>query len=148
MSETIDLGGQWTGVYFYPVESRFNPLDDRAPTSFLAELTDAGGIVAGTTLEEDTFDANSSMPLKASVQGSHDGVRLTFVKVTEAKQGFVKPIHYEGEVSADGNTIKGRWFVPGCSSGTFRMQRRTGREAAQDFAWAEPWTLDRRQSAT
>lgn len=124
MARRIDLSGRWTGVYFYPVDPELNPDDDLPPTPFTAELTDAGGLVTGTTLEPDVLGPPGSPPIPAILQGRHDGGRLIFTKFPEGG-GHVDPIDYDGDISPDGELIDGRWTIPGEWSGVFRMQRRS-----------------------
>ena len=136
MSEaTHDLTGRWTGVYFYPVDPVQNPFDDCPPTPFVAELRDAEGVVTGTTSEPDVMYGNADIP--SVIDGSHDGSTLRFAKFSDAREGFEEAIHYEGAISNDGQTIQGRWSIPGWWSGEFRMQRQSGAAAIREAEAAD-----------
>ena len=121
MEDGVDLSGRWSGVYFYPV-SGANRDDTWPPTPFTALLTDVAGRVAGTTTEPDMLAGPDAPPVSAVVEGRHAAGELTFVKITDAPRQH--PIHYSGVIAANGDSISGRWTIPGSWSGTFRMQRR------------------------
>ena len=117
-----DLSGRWTGVYFYPVDAEFNPNDDLPPTPFEAQLRDAGGEVSGSTLEPDALGSVGASPIPARIEGHHFDRQLVFTKFPDGG-GQLHSIDYVGSISADGNSIAGRWVIHGDWSGTFRMQR-------------------------
>jgi hypothetical protein len=119
----VDLTGRWTGIYFYPAASIYNPFDSFPPTPFDAELTQVGARVSGRTLEPDVLGGAAAPDIPAVLEGHFvDGV-LVFTKFSEGG-GHVDPILYEGVVSGDGNEIAGTWTIKDDWSGSFRMQRR------------------------
>ena len=117
----IDLTGRWTGVYFYPVHPEWNPEDDLPPVPFTAELQDAAGLVTGTTLEPDDFEPDAR-PIPATLEGHHFDDELIFTKFPDGG-GQIHSIDYIGTISADANSVGGRWIIHGEWSGTFQMQR-------------------------
>jgi hypothetical protein len=118
-----DLTGRWTGVYFYPVHPEWNPDDDLPPTPFTAELFDAAGLVTGSTEEPDVFGEPDAPPIPATLEGHHFDGELTFTKFPDGG-GQIHSIDYIGTISADGNSVAGRWIIHGEWSGTFQMQRK------------------------
>lgn len=120
--KSADLSGRWTGVYFYPVDAEFNPFDDLPPTPFEAQLHDAGGDVTGSTLEPDALGPAGALPIPARLEGHHFDGQLVFTKFPNGG-GQTHTIDYVGAISADGNSISGRWVIHGDWSGPFQMQR-------------------------
>ncbi|WP_420479360.1 hypothetical protein [Brevundimonas sp. FT23028] len=136
MAGQVDLTGRWTGVYFYPHDPVSNPDDDLPPTPFVAELSDTGGAVTGTTIEPDTLGGADQPDIPAIVDGHHDGAVLTFTKFSEGG-GHDDPIDYTGQILDDGDTIVGSWSIYGDWSGTFRMQRRAVSESVAETVGAQ-----------
>lgn len=136
MADRIDLSGRWTGVYFYPIHEEANPDDDLPPTPFTAELEDRDGHVTGATVEPDLFGPPGAPPIPANLEGDHHGDRLTFTKFPDGG-GQIHTIDYDGNISADGESISGTWIIHGEWSGTFRMQRRTVDDLATTETTAE-----------
>lgn len=126
-----DLTGQWTGVYFYPIDAEINPFDTLPPTPFDAEIVDRAGDLTGDITEPDTMGPEPTVRLKASMTGSHLNGDVAFTKhpasAGEQFNDFEVPesIEYLGTLSPDGNSITGHWHVLGDWSGAFRMQRKT-----------------------
>lgn len=135
MSNAVDLSGRWTGVYFYPHDPDWNANDNMPATPFTAELTDTSGVVIGTTIEPDLLFSDG-VDVRAVLEGRHDGARLTFTKTPDGRDRD-HVILYDGEISADGQSISGRWTIPGSWSGDFRMQRRSVSEAVADSMGAQ-----------
>lgn len=135
MTGTVDLTGRWTGVYFYPHDPDWNANDNMPATPFTAELTDAAGVVVGQTLEPDLLFSDG-VDIRAVLEGRHDGLRLTFTKTPDARDRD-HVILYDGEISADGDSISGRWTIPGDWSGDFSMQRRSVSEAVSEEVTAQ-----------
>lgn len=71
------------------------------------------------------------------IDGVHDGSALRFAKFSQAAEGFEEAIHYEGAISVDGLSIDGRWSIPGCWSGAFRMERQSGAAAYRQTTAAD-----------
>ena len=120
---TIDLTGRWTGVYFYPHDHPWNANDTLPATPFTAELSDIDGKVTGSTVEPDMLGPRGAPPIPATLKGAHHRGQLVFTKFPRGG-GQTHTIDYEGAISEDGDTIEGRWVIPGAWSGTFRMSRR------------------------
>lgn len=118
----VDLTGRWTGVYFYPVDAEFNPDDALPPTPFEAQLHDVGGQVTGSTLEPDNLGPAGAPSIPARLEGHHFDGQLVFTKFPNGG-GQTHTIDYVGAISADGNSISGRWVIHGDWSGPFQMQR-------------------------
>lgn len=135
MSNAVDLSGRWTGVYFYPHDPDWNANDNMPATPFTAELTDMAGVVISTTMEPDLLFSDG-VDVRAVLEGRHDGIRLTFTKTPDGRDRD-HVILYDGEISADGQSISGRWTIPGSWSGDFRMQRRSVSEAVADIMGAQ-----------
>ncbi|HWW10881.1 MAG TPA: hypothetical protein VN018_00085 [Brevundimonas sp.] len=135
MAGVVDLTGRWTGVYFYPHDPAWNANDNMPATPFTAELTDTAGSVIGKTVEPDLLFADGP-DVRAVLEGRHDGLRLTFTKTPDGRDRD-HVILYDGEISADGDSVSGRWTIPGSWSGDFRMQRRTVSEAASEEMGAQ-----------
>lgn len=69
------------------------------------------------------IDNPGGAPVTAIIDGVCIGRRLTFTKYPD-DLGMAGAIDYDGEVSADGQSISGSWTIPGDWSGVFQMQRR------------------------
>ena len=113
------LSGSWQGVYRYSWGQT---------VSFLAQLTDSGGVLAGDTVEP----KGAGFAFRtATLAGERRGTRIRFTKVyCQPSLGHRWPVHYSGLLSDDGNTILGRWLVQGVM-GTFGMHRDTAAEEEQ-----------------
>lgn len=79
--------------------------------------------MSGRTLEPDVLGGAGAPDIPAVLEGHFDDAVLVFTKFSEGG-GHIDPIHYEGQVSGDGNEIAGTWTIKVDWSGTFRMQRR------------------------
>lgn len=135
MAGQVDLTGRWTGVYFYPHDPDWNANDNMPATPFSAELTDTAGTIIGMTLEPDLLFADG-VDIRGMLEGRHDSARVTFTKTPDGRDRDHE-ILYDGEISADGHSISGRWTIPGDWSGEFRMQRRSVSEAVSDTVGAQ-----------
>ena len=113
--DRLNLTGMWDGTYVYPGFA--------GPTTpFVANLTDSGGSLTGTTLEPNThgfFDAPDE--LEATVAGARSERAVDFTK-TYCGGPIEDPIDYVGQLSEDGNLITGVWSVLDMD-GTFEMRR-------------------------
>jgi len=116
----IDLTGRWTGIYFYPVDDRYNANDNLPATPFTADLTEAAGQITGATLET-AVGGGIGRQIAGVVEGLHAGDELTFTKYPDNSDHVIR---YTGSVSADGDSISGVWSIPDSWSGAFRMQRK------------------------
>ncbi|WP_436357174.1 hypothetical protein [Brevundimonas sp. CEF1] len=87
-----------------------------------AQLHDVGGEVTGSTLEPDNLGPIGAPPIPARLEGHHFDSQLVFTKFPNGG-GQTHTIDYVGSISADGNSIAGRWVIHGDWSGPFQMQR-------------------------
>lgn len=127
---TLSLSGAWTGVYDY---------DDpgRDAVSFVASLTDIAGVIWGETSEPNSFSPIPDTDLVASVSGLRTGREVTFSKEYQASvQGGEDVVFYAGQVSENGQRIKGTWRIrfPFEIGGPFVMDRADGAVAARQRA--------------
>lgn len=123
---SLSLSGTWTGVYDYD-----DPAHD--PVSFNADLMDIAGVLWGETSEPNTFSPIAAKHLIASVSGLRTGREVTFTKEYQAiVQGGEEVVFYAGQVTEDGQRIKGTWRIrfPHEISGPFVMNRTDGAEVA------------------
>ena len=68
--------------------------------------------------------------LSAFISGMRHGRSVSFVKSYDALSKTRSVVHYDGQLSGDGNEITGTWHIPGNWSGTFIMVR--SRKASGD----------------
>ena len=111
--------GDWQGLYSY---SRPN----RRPVSFAATFAESGSWLTGATQETGEIGEARGKTITATLQGRRSGASVTFLKTYDAAHRGYDAVAYEGEVSADGAEIAGRWVIAGNGSGTFLMIRRPG----------------------
>ena len=125
MGDDKDLSGFWIGAYHYPIAAK--------PVAFNAVIEDDMGLFTGEICENVTFCRPSEMLLFASIFGNLNHHHVHFEKVYEsgAAAGYGKVL-YTGDLAADGNSIQGRWTIPGDWSGRFVMERTKG--AVSDLA--------------
>ncbi|MFL4468767.1 hypothetical protein ACERZ8_02340 [Tateyamaria armeniaca] len=125
---SLSLSGAWTGVYDYD-----NPGQDAV--SFVATLTDIAGVIWGETSEPNSFSPIPDKDLVASISGLRTGREVTFSKEYQASvQGGEEVVFYAGQVSEDGQRIKGTWRIqfPFEVGGPFVMDRADGRTAVKE----------------
>jgi hypothetical protein len=116
--QPLDLSGVWQGVYSYPGR--------RDPVAFVATLDESQSWLTGATEETgDTGDARG-VTISATLQGRRTGSAVTWLKLYDRASRVYDAVHYEGDVSADGREIHGRWTISGSWSGTFLMIRAGG----------------------
>ena len=113
-----DLSGPWDGLYSYP--------RTLAPVSFVADLKETGGWLTGTTGEAAASGSATGQNLSATLQGRRSGSFVKFLKLYDGSVPGFDSVAYEGNVSADGTEIDGRWTAIGNWSGTFLMIRSQG----------------------
>jgi len=121
-SITLDISGEWDGVYAYGERLRNVP-----PARFGASFTvtdPAGGFVGAIT------DADGIG--EAGVAGAVEGRVVRFVKTYRwSRFARTSPIHYEGTFEGEGRAAQGTWqinsrlfgLIPLHSEGVWRMQR-------------------------
>jgi hypothetical protein len=113
-----DLSGAWDGLYSYP--------RTLAPVAFVAALNETAGWLTGTTEESAASRSTSGQTLTATLQGRRSGMFVKFLKLYDASVPGYDGVAYEGNISADGTEIEGRWTARGDWSGTFLMIRSRG----------------------
>jgi hypothetical protein len=115
MSDKFDVSGDWTGVFNYP--------RDYPPVAFKAALSEGGGWITGTVEEGSAKELGPPRRLGASIQGRRLGAAVIWLKLYDEASAQHDAVAYEGELSADGEEISGRWSIPDSWSGTFLMVR-------------------------
>jgi hypothetical protein len=110
-----DLSGTWDGLYSYP--------STLAPVAFVAAVNETAGWFTGRTEEVGRSRFTSGRTLTATLQGRRSGVLVKFLKLYDASVPGYDSVAYEGNISADGTEIGGRWTALGNWSGTFLMIR-------------------------
>jgi hypothetical protein len=113
-----DLSGFWDGLYSYPRVL--------APVSFVADLKETGEWLTGATRETAASGSATGQNLSATLQGRRSGSSVKFLKLYDGSVPGFDSVAYEGNVSADGTEIDGRWTAIGNWSGTFLMIRSQG----------------------
>jgi hypothetical protein len=114
LSGKLDLSGEWTGIYNYPIAL--------PPVAFEAAIQESAGRISGTTSELSSFGPQRR--LDAVIDGTRDGQAVAFIKMYEDTQGQYDVVHYSGTLDPEGDEIGGHWTVSGMS-GTFLMIRRS-----------------------
>lgn len=113
MSGEADVSGVWDGSYSYGGSVR--------PYRFRAEMSDHGGRISGVI--EEAGDPAFRGPMSATLSGSRDGRQVRFTKIYDSHDEWLEPIAYDGELSAEGDEIAGRWTIGVGMSGPFVMVR-------------------------
>ena len=115
-----DMSGLWMGSYSYP--------DDLEPTTFFWARIDEDGVSFTGRTEEYDMTLGS---IGASVNGSCSGSQVGFTKVYDstAYSGFDPPVHYQGTISSDSETVTGVWRLQGLT-GSFQMRRKPRAQAS------------------
>lgn len=122
----VNLSGEWHGIFNYPAAG--------PPTEFTATLSDAGGVLTGSTVEPSLYGAT----ITARVDGRRQGSAVTFMKLYDHDGGGTyDAVAYQGSVDPEGVEITGRWTIPGNWSGSFIMVREKGADAAADAEAAD-----------
>lgn len=116
-----DLSGLWTGFYAYDLT------DDAVP--FTAWLSEDGGTITGSVLEEDITSAGLETECESEIIGERRGLDVRFTKIEmAAPDGVLRLLRYQGDTDPDCCIVSGVWFFddPADSSGTFMMTRISG----------------------
>jgi hypothetical protein len=124
-----DLGGAWSGLYFYPGYGE--------PISFAAILIDAGTYFSGSCHEYEAIVSPTRTLLHATVRGRRAGTAVSFTKTYDGSGGWNHSVNYEGTLNAAATEIEGRWNVDGLV-GTFLMTRAGAVEEAEIRKAVEP----------
>lgn len=94
--------GSWRGQYYYAGDSNAN--------GFEAVFVDIKGVVEGNILDDGRLG-------EAVVGGSFSYPELRFTKVY--RQAGTHAVRYIGTMSENGKVIRGRWVIPGATTGTW-----------------------------
>ncbi|MEM1195686.1 MAG: hypothetical protein AAGH57_06245 [Pseudomonadota bacterium] len=116
MPDSLNLTGQWDGVFTYP--------RDYAPTTpFVAEIKEESGAFSGSTIEPDLY---KNSPANARLAGHRSGRSVDFTKTyLRNEDGYENPVDYVGQLSEDGLRITGVWSLRDWN-GEFEMTREAG----------------------
>ena len=127
-SDPLDLSGEWTGIYNYPVAV--------PPVAFEAVLQDSAGQISGSTTELASTSFGRDQRLDAVIDGRREGRDVQFIKMYEQADAEYDVVHYSGAVDPDGDEIAGTWLLHGLS-GTFLMIRRPRKTEAAEIETEE-----------
>jgi len=121
-AQSPSLSGTWKGRYFYN--------ENRTAVDFTLDLDGANGRCIGHVKEINTFGEKSAPYLYAAVScptaAIPPGGEFRFHKQYDGTGGVSHGVDYDGVVSADGNTITGKWTIitaTSRSTGQFSMTR-------------------------
>ena len=121
-AQSPSLSGTWKGRYFYN--------NNRTAVDFTLDLDGANGRCIGHVKEINTFGEKSAPSLYANVScptaAIPPGGEFRFHKQYDGTGGVSHGVDYDGVVSADGNTIAGKWTIITAKSratGQFSMTR-------------------------
>lgn len=120
LAEEVRLSGRWEGTYSYPEGV---PVE---PVKFDLIMVHEEAKVEGTIKEPNTFGPRNLEPwLHADFKGTFDEKtgKLTYTKTYDGTAGVSHDVEYIGTVSKDGQTVEGKWTLPGLS-GTFTLKRK------------------------
>ena len=108
-----DMSGRWTGVYTEAGrDTRFELVLEHG----------AGGVITGRVTEQDIYGISGG-GLRAEISGEAlPGGAVRFTKTYPAGSAAMRPVIYEGRLSADGRTLAGSWDT-GALHGPFHMTR-------------------------
>jgi hypothetical protein len=119
--EPVKMGGTWKGTYTYP-DYLLEKVPD--PVDFTFHLEDSPQGLSGKSREPNTFGEKSAPELKADLTGySSPSGQFHIYKKMDGTGGVTHTIEYDGQLSEDGRSAAGQWFIPGAWSGKFRMER-------------------------
>ncbi|XGV99717.1 MAG: hypothetical protein ACAF41_12365 [Leptolyngbya sp. BL-A-14] len=99
-----DLSGTWLGTYWQRGK----------PTRFEATLVQGGNTLTGNTLDDSYLG-------EACLSGSVIGRQVQFAKRYLLQKQM--PVHYQGTVSEEGNTMQGTWDFGSLDSGRWEAHR-------------------------
>ena len=108
-----NLTGVWYGRYDATAYPETN--------TFIAQLTDNGGVISGTITEPDT--TGQADIRRAFVSGRHAGPAIEFTKQYDGGV-LAHAVRYWGLVNDQASEISGRWIIVR-EQGTFVMTRET-----------------------
>jgi hypothetical protein len=124
--KTQSLTGVWHGLYSYDIAM--------APVYFVATLMSGPTWISGTSHEAVNEIVGQALTLFATLDGSVDGPKVSFIKTYDGSGGWSHSVPYEGTLSPDGTEIEGRWEIIEAGylqvSGRFLMIRSNGASEA------------------
>jgi len=97
------LSGPWKGRFDYDKGGK--------PVAFELQLVDVAGVLSGQITEPNTIAGAKGDTLMATIEGSHDGAAIRFVKYYSGLDQGDDPV-YEGQLNATGTRASGRWSFP------------------------------------
>ncbi|HET9427954.1 MAG TPA: hypothetical protein VFO69_06300 [Allosphingosinicella sp.] len=112
----LDLSGEWTGIFNYPVSE--------PSVAFEATIHDSSGTISGTTTEVARTAVSPAQRLDAVIDGRREGRSVQFIKMYDQTDDEYDVVQYSGSLDPEGDEIAGTWQVAGMS-GTFLMVRRS-----------------------
>ncbi|WP_379552049.1 hypothetical protein ACRAQ7_07920 [Erythrobacter sp. W53] len=114
MTESPDINGTWEGSFEYSSSL------DVGEFPFKARLKNSDGTISGIILED---HVSGSGQVKSTVEGQCNGREMRFTKqYLDSSEEYKTLVQYEGEISASGDVISGKWILPH-DSGTFSMAK-------------------------
>lgn len=120
---TIDISGNWCGVYYYPSNYfTHSPHIETPPVNFDAKIEQQESAVHGRISEENTFAPKAGAILISNMSGYVIGGILGFEKTYCSGENAMHTIDYHGYISDAGRKISGHWQI-GEYCGTFTMCR-------------------------
>jgi len=116
MTNDITLTGIWDGLYSYTQSGQLE-------STFTAVLFQSGAGLSGTIHETMRRRHARDVAASAFVEGSVDGLRVSFSKTYDGSGGQTHMVVYDGRFSGD--EIEGSWTIPSVAgnSGRFLMIR-------------------------
>ncbi|WP_084418690.1 hypothetical protein [Henriciella litoralis] len=118
---TNSLSGLWTGFYSFD-------LTDEA-IAFTAWLSEDGGTITGSVLEEDFDGQTPDGECESEIIGQRFGLDVQFTKIEgPLADGNHRLLRYHGDTDPDCCVVSGVWFFddPSEWTGTFMMTRISG----------------------
>lgn len=108
---------KWEGTYVYSTSGL-------PPVGFEMTLEVVDSRVSGVTKEPATFGVGDSPYLYAHIAGHIDGSRISFLKTYDGTDQQSHTVEYDGVISTDGATIKGKYVVGAgaVNTGTFTVK--------------------------
>lgn len=113
-TDSTNANGVWMGRYW--LKDR-----DREGVPFSVWFSVSDGRLTGSTLEPNRWALIPDEQLDATIRGHIADQEIAFLKSYRAFEH--EPVYFEGEISADGRKIVGKWYFgwPNEWSGPFEM---------------------------
>jgi hypothetical protein len=104
-ANAADLSGLWVGYYVYDAANR----TERVECSMVLEQTN--DVLHGRMIEVQTFGAEPSIGLAATLTGTLEDRALSLVKTYDGTGGQTHSVSYKLKVSQEGRTLEGTWSI-------------------------------------